>query len=105
VVTYHKTFPYLLQYFGLKEFDNVEPRPGIEPSAGHVAEVARNMKQNGVKAIITESYRSRRFSDLLAKQSGGVVVSIPGGVGGEKGIDSYFALMDAIVSRIAGALA
>jgi zinc/manganese transport system substrate-binding protein len=105
VVTYHKTFPYLLQYFGLKEFDNVEPRPGIEPSAGHVAQVARDMKQNGVKAIITESYRSRRFSDLLAKQSGGVVVSIPGGVGGEKGIDSYFALMDAIVNRIAGALA
>ncbi len=105
VVTYHKTFPYLLNYFGLREFENVEPKPGIEPSAGHVAQVAREMKQNGVKAIIAESYRSRRFSDLLARQSGGTVVPIPGGIGGEKGIDSYFSLMDAIVNRIAQALA
>jgi zinc/manganese transport system substrate-binding protein len=105
VVTYHKTFPYLLQYFGLREFGNVEPKPGIKPSAGHVAEVAREMKANGVKVIIAESYRSRQFSDLLARLSGGTVVPIPGGVGGERGIDSYFSLMDAIVNRIAQAMA
>ena len=103
VVTYHKTFPYLLARFGLKEFENVEPKPGIEPSASHVAEVAREMKEKGVKAIITEDYRSRRFSDLLARESGGTVVSIPAGVG-DKGINDYFALMQTIVDRIAAAL-
>jgi zinc/manganese transport system substrate-binding protein len=105
VVTYHKTFPYMLDYFGLKEFANVEPKPGIKPSAGHVAQVAQEMKQNGVKVIIAESYRPREFSDLLARQSGGKVVQVPAGIGGEKGIDSYFALMDAIVNRIAAAFA
>jgi zinc/manganese transport system substrate-binding protein len=105
IVTYHKTFPYLLERFGLREFENVEPKPGIEPSAGHVADVARQMKQDGIKVILTESYRSRRFSDLLARQSGGVVVAIPGGVGGERGINDYFSLMDAIVDRLAAALA
>jgi ABC-type Zn uptake system ZnuABC Zn-binding protein ZnuA len=105
LVTYHKTFPYMLAYFGLREFENVEPKPGIKPSASHVAQVAREMKQNGVKVIIAESFRSRQFSNLLAKQSGGEVVTIPGGVGGEKGIDSYFTLMDAIVDRLAAALA
>jgi ABC-type Zn uptake system ZnuABC Zn-binding protein ZnuA len=104
IVTYHKTFPYLLERFGIEEFANVEPKPGIEPSAGHVSEVARDMKANGVKVILAESYRSRRFSELLAHQSGGVVVTIPGGVGGEKGIDDYFSLMDAIVNRLAQAL-
>jgi zinc/manganese transport system substrate-binding protein len=104
IVTYHKTFPYLLARFGLRELDNVEPKPGIEPSAGHVAEVAREMKQEGVKVILTESYRSRRFSDLLARQSGGVVVPIPAGVGGERGANDYFAAMDMIVSRLATAL-
>lgn len=103
VVTYHKTFPYMLEYFGLREFANVEPKPGIAPSAGHVAQVANEMKRSGVKVIITESYRSRRYSDLLARESGGKVVPIPGGVGGERGIDSYFALMDTIVDRIAAA--
>jgi zinc/manganese transport system substrate-binding protein len=103
IVTYHKTFPYLLARFGLEEFENVEPKPGIEPSAGHVAEVARGMKENGVKVILAEDYRSRRFSDLLAKQSGGVVVSIPAGVG-DKSAKDYFMLMDTIVDRLAQAL-
>src|SRR5262249_44682842 len=89
IVTYHKTFPYLLAGFGLEEFENVEPKPGIEPSAGHVAQVAREMKQQGIKVILTEDYRSRRFSDLLARQSGGVVVPIPAGVG-DKGVNDYF---------------
>jgi zinc/manganese transport system substrate-binding protein len=104
IVTYHKTFPYLLERFGLRELDNVEPKPGIEPSAGHVADVAREMKQDGVKVILTESYRSKRFSDLLARQSGGVVVPIPAGVGGERGANDYFSAMDMIVNRLAGAL-
>jgi ABC-type Zn uptake system ZnuABC Zn-binding protein ZnuA len=103
VVTYHKTYPYLLEYFGLREFENVEPKPGIAPSASHVAEVAQEMKRSGVKVIIAESYRPQRFSDLLARESGGKVVQIPGGVGGERGIDSYYALMDTIVDRIAAA--
>jgi ABC-type Zn uptake system ZnuABC Zn-binding protein ZnuA len=104
VVTYHKTFPYLLARFGLSEFDNVEPKPGIAPSAGHIANLARRMKQAGVKAILTESYRSRRFADLLAQQSGGEVVSIPAGVGGERGVNDYFAAIDLIVARLAKAL-
>jgi zinc/manganese transport system substrate-binding protein len=103
IVTYHKTFPYLLARFGLEEFENVEPKPGIEPSAGHVVEVARAMKRSGVKVILTEDYRSRRFSDLLARQSGGVVVPIPAGVG-DKGVNDYFTLMDTIVNRLASGL-
>jgi ABC-type Zn uptake system ZnuABC Zn-binding protein ZnuA len=104
VVTYHKTFPYLLARFGLKEFENVEPKPGIEPSASHVAQVAQEMKEKGVKVIVTEDYRSRRFSDLLAQESGGKVVPIPAGVG-DNGINDYFALMETIVDRLAAALA
>jgi zinc/manganese transport system substrate-binding protein len=103
IVTYHKTFPYLLARFGLKELGNVEPKPGIAPSAGHVAEVARQMKQAGVRVILTESFRNRRFSDLLARQSGGAVVIVPGGVGAP-GAGDYFSMMETIVSRLAGAL-
>jgi zinc/manganese transport system substrate-binding protein len=103
IVTYHKTFPYLLARFGLEELDNVEPKPGIEPSAGHVARVARDMKQSGVRVILTEAYRSRRYADLLARQSGGVVVAIPAGVGA-RGVKDYFTLMDTIVARLAEAL-
>lgn len=104
IVTYHKSLVYFLNEFGLKEAGTVEPRPGLEPTAGHVSSLAAEMKSQGVKVILMESYRSRRFADLLASQSGAKVVLIPGGIGGEKGIDDYFKLMDAITDRVSAAL-
>jgi zinc/manganese transport system substrate-binding protein len=104
VVTYHKSLIYFLNEFGLREAGNVEPKPGLEPTPGHISALAAEMKQAGVKVILAESYRSRRFTDLLARESGAKVVVIPGGVGGERGIDDYFAFMDAVVNRVAGNL-
>jgi ABC-type Zn uptake system ZnuABC Zn-binding protein ZnuA len=104
IVTYHKSLVYFLNEFGLREAGNVEPRPGLEPTAGHVSSLAQEMKGQGVKVILMESFRSRRFADLLASQSGAKVVVIPGGIGGEKGIDDYFKLMDTITERVSAAL-
>lgn len=104
VVTYHKSLIYLLAEFGLREVGNVEPRPGLEPTAGHVGAVARQMKAEGVRVILTEGWRPRRFANVLAGQSGGRVVPLPGGVGAEKGLDDYFRFMDACVERLASAL-
>lgn len=103
VVTYHKSLIYFLNEFGLREFGNVEPKPGLEPTPGHVHELAQAMKQAGVKVIIAEDFHPRRFSDLLARESGGRVVVIPGGVGAER-ITDYFTLMNTIIDRVAGAL-
>jgi len=104
LVTYHKSLVYFLNDFGLKELANVEPKPGLEPTPGHVASVAQEMKSAGVKVILVEGWRPRRFTDLLARESGGQVVAVPGGIGAEKGIDDYFSLMDAWVDRVSAAL-
>jgi len=104
VVTYHKSLVYFLAEFGLREFANVEPKPGLEPTPGHVSGLARGMRAEGVTVILTENWRPRRFADLLARQSGGAVVVLPGGIGAEKGLDDYFALMGAWVDRVAAAL-
>ena len=104
VATYHKSLIYFLTEFGLNEIGNVEPRPGLEPTAGHVSELGREMKQKGVKVILSENFRPRRFADLLARQSGAQVVVLPGGIGAEKGADDYFSLMDTWITRVAAAL-
>ncbi len=104
VVTYHQSLIYLLTDFGLVEAANVEPRPGLEPTPGHVAGVARDMKADGVRVILTEDFRPRRYTNLLVKQTGAKLVVIPGGIGGEKGVDDYFAYIGVIVDRLAAAL-
>lgn len=104
VVTYHKSLVYFLNEFGLREAGNVEPKPGLEPTPGHVSELAGEMKQKGVKVILMESFRARRYADLLARESGAKVVVIPGAIGGERGINDYFQFIDTVVDRVAGSL-
>jgi zinc/manganese transport system substrate-binding protein len=40
IVSYHKNFVYFIDRFELKEFGNVEPKPGIPPTPRHIAELA-----------------------------------------------------------------
>lgn len=103
VVAFHQSLIYFLTEFGIREFAQVEPRPGLEPTMGHIANLAKSMKGDNVGVIISEKYRQRRFTDLLARQSGAKVVILPGGISGEKGLDDYFTYMDAMVNRVADA--
>ena len=104
LVTYHKTWVYFCNRFGLREFGTVEPKPGIAPSAGHVNSVIQAMKRENVKIVLSENFRSKRFPDLIARATGAKAVYVPVMVQGEPGIDNFFELFDAIVRRLAAAL-
>ncbi|MEN6370409.1 MAG: metal ABC transporter substrate-binding protein [Armatimonadota bacterium] len=104
VVTYHKTWVYFLRRFGLKEFDNVETKPGIPPSPSHISELISSMKREKVKLIMTEPFYPRKYSDMVARATGAKVVEVPASIGGARGINNYFELMDRITSEVAGAL-
>jgi ABC-type Zn uptake system ZnuABC Zn-binding protein ZnuA len=103
VVTYHKTFAYFLNRFGLRELDTLEPRPGIAPSLGHVAEVIQEMKSARVKVLISENFRSRRYPDMVAKQTGCRLAVVPASSGSERGVNTYMQMLDALVTRVAAA--
>jgi zinc/manganese transport system substrate-binding protein len=104
VVTYHKTWIYFLNRFGLKEFGNVEDRPGIPPTPTHISNLIRAMKNANVKLIITEPFRPRGFVDQIARQTGARVVVLPISVGGAPGANDYLSLIDIAVRGVAGGL-
>jgi zinc/manganese transport system substrate-binding protein len=104
LVVYHKTWVYFMSRFGLKEFSAIEPKPGIQPSQGHVNGLIAEMKSRGIKAVMAENFRSHRFPDLISSQTGAKVVYVPVAVDAEPGVDTYVKLFDTIVSRVAGAL-
>jgi ABC-type Zn uptake system ZnuABC Zn-binding protein ZnuA len=54
VITYHKSFDYLLERFGLVLDGTIEPRPGIEPSPTHINALLPRAKADGVKLVIIE---------------------------------------------------
>lgn len=104
VTTYHRSWVYFMSRFGLKEFGTIEPKPGIPPSQGHVNDLVRGMKESKVPVMLIENFRSRRYPDLIASQTGAKAVYVPLAVGAEPGADTYFKLFDTIVGRMAAAL-
>ena len=104
IVTYHKNFIYFIDRFGLKEFGNVEPKPGIPPTPRHIAELAAAMKQSGVKVVVYGPYYKADASNEVAKRAGGTAVEVATEVGGLPGTDDVFSKFDALVTSLSGAL-
>jgi zinc/manganese transport system substrate-binding protein len=74
VITYHRSFNYFLDRFGLELFDTLEPKPGIEPSPSHIADLIKKGKEAGIKYILIEDNRPKKTADKVASEIGAKVV-------------------------------
>jgi ABC-type Zn uptake system ZnuABC Zn-binding protein ZnuA len=104
VVTYHKSFDYLLHRFGFELVSTIEPKPGIEPSATHIKTLLPKMRESGVKLILSETFRARRTPEFIGKETGVTVLFLPSNVGATAQVKDYFGLLDYDVSQIVAAL-
>ncbi len=100
IICYHKNWVYFTTLFGLKVVDYVEPKPGIPPTARHVAELIDEIRTQHVRVLLTANYFERRKPELIAERTGIVPVIVPTSVGGEPGVRTYFDLIDAWVGRL-----
>lgn len=100
VVTYHRSWSYFTHRFGLKVVDELEPKPGIAPSASHVNDVINTLKSNGAKVIIVEPFFPLKYPRLVAKTTGAHVVVVGQSVGFVKEVGSYIELFDYLVAQV-----
>lgn len=103
VIAFHRSLIYLADWLGLQIVDHVEPKPGIPPNPGHVAELIQRAKQRHIRAILQESWYPTGTSELIAKKIGAKLVRLPGATNFQAG-QSYIASMERVVSALAGAL-
>jgi len=104
VVAYHDSWPYLAHRFGLTIDTFLEPKPGISPSPSHLAEVIDKMKAQGSKAILVEPFHNRKIAEKVAASTGAKIVDGGQYPGSIPNTDTYVALIDALISRLAAAL-
>ncbi|HET6372779.1 MAG TPA: metal ABC transporter substrate-binding protein [Candidatus Polarisedimenticolia bacterium] len=104
IVTYHKDFSYFARRFGLDVVEYVEPKPGIPPSAKHLAELTQMLQGGQVKLLLTRPYVEHRSTSLLADSTKIQVLTLPMEVGGAPEATDYVALFDYLVSSISTAL-
>lgn len=104
VVVFHPVYVYLLTRFGLVQAGALEDRPGIPPSPQHLVNVIRQMKEEGIKAILVEPWNDVRLANRVAEEAGAKAYVMASAVGAVKGADNYLAAIDYNVTTLAGAL-
>ncbi|MGR3311244.1 MAG: metal ABC transporter substrate-binding protein [Candidatus Brocadiales bacterium] len=104
IVTYHKSYDYLLERFGLELVDTLEPKPGIPPSPTHINDLVPLMKEQGVKVIIIEPNKEKKTPDFIAKKTGAKVLVLPGTVGSNRKVKDYISLFDYNLTQLASAI-
>ncbi len=103
VVPYHKDTVYLIKWLGMVEVMNVEPKPGIPPSAGHLSELVGRLKGGAADVITRSAYQDPKAANSLAEKTGLPVVELPYTVGGTKEAKDLFGLFDDSIRRLKAA--
>jgi len=94
IVTYHQNWVYFAHLYGLEITGTIEPKPGIPPSAKHVAELVEQMRARGVKILLAANYFDNQRIRTVAQHVDAAPVIVPLYVGGADGVDDYFSLVD-----------
>jgi zinc/manganese transport system substrate-binding protein len=104
IITFHKSWVYFVERFGIKVVGQVEPKPGIPPTPSHNAELVNEIKKTSVKVILMENYYSDNAPNQLAQSTGVKVVKVANSVYGQSGINSYIQMLDSIVNSLSNNL-
>jgi len=103
IVSHHKSWPYLNAWLGLREIAELEPKPGVEPTAAHLEKVLAQVKRESARMVIRTAYEDARASEWLASRAGIPAVALPFTVGGSPRAKDLFGLFDDTVERLLGA--
>jgi zinc/manganese transport system substrate-binding protein len=100
IVVQHKGFTYLDAWLGLDEVAALEPKPGIEPTTSHLAQVLATLQRQPAKMVVRAAYQSDRPSQWLAERAKIPVVTLPFTVGGTEGARDLYGLFDDTIQRL-----
>ena len=104
VVVIHRDQAYLCNWLGLKELASIEPKPGVPPSAGYLAELVTKLAATPPKMILRNAYNDPRAAEWLAERIHAPVVLLPYSVGGTPEAKDLFGLFDDTINRLLAAL-
>lgn len=100
VAVQHSTFSYLLRWLGVEAAIDLEPKPGLPPSASHLSDLLSDPALARVKLILIASYQGERPARWLASQTELPVEALPGTVNDQPETDSLAALISHIIDRL-----
>jgi zinc/manganese transport system substrate-binding protein len=104
IIVHHKGFPYLNDWLGLKQVAELEPKPGMEPSAAYLGQVLNELQQHPARMVIRAAYQNERPSEWIAERAHIPAVMLPYTVGGTQQATDLFSMFDDTIQRLLAGL-
>lgn len=103
VVTYHRALNYFLTAYGIQNPIELEPKPGIPPTSGHILEVIRTVKEKKISLILIENFFDGKIADRIKQDAPEIrIVSVPVAVQGDEKIITIDDVYENLVKTIEG---
>jgi zinc/manganese transport system substrate-binding protein len=103
VITQHASFAYLWLWLGLTPIADLEPRPGVPPTASHLEKVMALSKTQQPVGIVIAQHHDPKPGRWLANRMGmeSSLLILPATVSDEQA-DSLFRWFDQLISQLSG---
>jgi len=79
---------------------NIEPKPGIPPSAGHLTELLAKLQAQPADVITRGAYQDPKAAEWLSERTKIPVVMLPYTVGGTPEAKDLFSFYDDTINRL-----
>ena len=99
-VVYHKNWSYLLEWLQIETSGDLEPKPGIPPTSGHLSELLLSVQQQPSDFILIANYQDTKGARWLADKSGIDLLELPFTVGGSESAVDMPGLYQSIIDQL-----
>lgn len=100
VAVQHRGFPYLSDWLGLREVAALEAKPGMEPSAAHLASVLDSLRKTPARMVLRAAYQNEHPSQWIAERASLPAIELPYTVGGSQTATDLYGLFDDTIARL-----
>ncbi len=85
----HPMWVYFCRDFGFEVIGHLEPKPGLQPTPGHVAKVVKLVRSEGVKAVLANAYYDPRHARFIEMNTDAKVAKMSHQVGAREFAGSF----------------
>ncbi len=100
VVGQHSSFGYLWRWLGIVQLADLEPKPGMAPTPGHLQRLLEGLRQQPPAGIVLTSYQDPRSGRWLQSQLKVPLQVLPATVDENASQDGLIRWMDAVIDGL-----
>ncbi|RYF41443.1 MAG: zinc ABC transporter substrate-binding protein [Comamonadaceae bacterium] len=100
IAAQHTSYAYLWDWLGIEQVADLEPKPGMPPTPGHLQRVLALARAAPPRAVVVSTYQDPKPGQWLGQQLGIPVLQLPATVSEEAPAGELATFFDQLIDRL-----